>query len=281
MPWLNQLVITRSQAPAPNSSSPSLDIMPRAAVSRFFLARISAQIIAIGVRESVLPPMPTTSPSLTSFAASSSDITFSRRLRSRATVLRRSSRYPSVNSRPFLASTQPVHAHSRVEFLDQCIPARDRGPQTTPEALIASAVEVVERHTLLLDPGVVAEIEDPLAVDARELEHVIVGDGLKVRAEDFAGIDLAEAARIACGRVFLPLAAVHSRTVGRHGDDCVVATKTEALCRLDRRQNVRDAREAEAVEALHERGIDVPAVVQDFLPDLAVEQQVERVGAAV
>ena len=40
-------------------------------------ARISAQIIPIGVRDIVLPPMPTVSPSCTSAAASSSDTTFS------------------------------------------------------------------------------------------------------------------------------------------------------------------------------------------------------------
>ena len=55
-------------------------------------ARINAQIMAIGVRERVLPPMPTVSPSLTSAAACSSDTTFSCRLRSRSANLRLSSR---------------------------------------------------------------------------------------------------------------------------------------------------------------------------------------------
>ncbi|MNN73735.1 hypothetical protein D3C81_1898760 [compost metagenome] len=60
---------------------------------RFFLrARTSSQIIAIGVRDSVLPPMPTVSPSLTSLAASVSDMTFSRKLRSRSASRVRSSR---------------------------------------------------------------------------------------------------------------------------------------------------------------------------------------------
>ena len=91
MPWLNQLEIMCSQAPEPKSQSPSLEVMPRAHVA-FLRARISAQTIAIGVRESVLPPMPTVSPSLTSAAASSSDTTFSCRLRSRAASARSSDR---------------------------------------------------------------------------------------------------------------------------------------------------------------------------------------------
>src|SRR5688572_27861838 len=96
MPWLNQLDTIESQAPEPKSQSPSLDVMPRAHVSRCFRARMSDQIIAIGVRDSVLPPIPTVSPSFTSAAASSSDITFSCRLRSRSVNLRRSSRYDSA-----------------------------------------------------------------------------------------------------------------------------------------------------------------------------------------
>src|SRR5690348_1231866 len=194
MPWLNQLVMTRSQAPEPNNSSPSLDMMPREQVSRLRPARISAQIIAIGVRERVLPPIPTLSPSFTSFAASSSDMTFSCRLRSRATVLRRSSRYPSLNPIPILCLTRPIDAGFGVELLDERVPAGDRSLQSPPETLIAAPVEVRERHSLLLDPRVIAKVEDALAVDARELDHVIVGDRLHVRAEDLAGIGLAEAA---------------------------------------------------------------------------------------
>jgi len=90
MPWLNQLVSTWLLAPEAKRSSPSLDMMLREQESSLRPARISAQIIAIGVRERVLPPIPTLSPSLTSLVASSRDITFSRRLRSRSAVLRRS-----------------------------------------------------------------------------------------------------------------------------------------------------------------------------------------------
>src|SRR5579859_8196300 len=281
MPWLNQLVITRSQAPAPNSSSPSLDMMPRAAVRRCFRARISAQIIAIGVRESVLPPMPTTSPSFTSFAASSRVVTFSCRLRSRATVLRRSSRYPSVTPLPVPCLARPIDAGLGVELLDQLIPARNRRLQPVPEALIASPVEIRERYALLLDPGVIAEIEDALALDLRQLEHVIVGDGREMRAEDLARVELAEAAGIARRRILVALAPVHGGTIGCDRDDRVLAAEFEALRRLDRRQHVRDAREAETIEARHQRGIDMPARRDILPPNLAVEQKIERVGAAI
>ena len=91
MPRLNQLVTRCRLAPEANNSSPSLELMPRAQTRSRRPARISAQIIAIGVRDKVLPPMPTEAPSGTSAAASSSDMTFSRRLRSRSCVRRRNS----------------------------------------------------------------------------------------------------------------------------------------------------------------------------------------------
>ena len=91
MPWLNQLVRRCRLVPEAKSSSPSLYVMLRAQRRFLRLARIKAQIIAIGVRDKVLPPMPTEAPSGTSAAASSSDMTLSRRLRSRSRVRRQSS----------------------------------------------------------------------------------------------------------------------------------------------------------------------------------------------
>ena len=55
-----------------------------------------------------------------------------------------------------------------------------------------AAVEVLEAHALLLDPGVVTKVEDARALDVRELENVIVGDGVEMTAEGFAGVDLVE-----------------------------------------------------------------------------------------
>ena len=91
IPRLNQLVTRCRLVPEPNNSSPSLELMLRAQRRSLRPARIRAQIIAIGVRDKVLPPMPTEAPSGMSAAASSSDITFSRRLRSRSFVRRQSS----------------------------------------------------------------------------------------------------------------------------------------------------------------------------------------------
>ena len=83
IPCANQLEMMWLAAPDPSSRSPSVEMMQREQDRSFLRARISCQIIAIGVRDMVEPPMPTEAPSLTNEAASSSVTTFSRRLRSR------------------------------------------------------------------------------------------------------------------------------------------------------------------------------------------------------
>ena len=90
MPCVNQLVMMCLDTPEANSRSPSVDVIERETTRSFLRARISAQIMASGVRDMVQPPMPTWSPFSTSFAASSSDITFSRKPRSRPSVSARS-----------------------------------------------------------------------------------------------------------------------------------------------------------------------------------------------
>src|SRR5215208_1065169 len=66
-------------------------------------------------------------------------------------------------------------AHLGVEILDQPVPCR---------------ITVLYRDALLLDPGVVTEIEDALAVDVAKLHHVIVSDTFQMVTENLPGIDL-------------------------------------------------------------------------------------------
>src|SRR5687768_993218 len=156
MPWLIQLEIIRSHAPELKSQSHSLELMPRAQVSFLRPARISAHTIAIGVRESVLPPRPTVSPSFTSLAASSSVTTFSWRLRSRSTSFARRSRYDSPDM---------PRSGVLVEFGDELVPRGNRLLQIRPEGLELPPVEIRDGYALLLDPRVVAEVEHALALD--------------------------------------------------------------------------------------------------------------------
>src|SRR5688572_10588566 len=121
-------------------------MMPRAQVRFLRFARMSAHAIAIGVRESVLPPRPTVSPSFTSAAASSSVTTFSWRLRSRSASLARRLRY----------SPGMARARVFVEVADQLVPRGDRRLEPRPELGMLAAIEIGDRYALLLDPRVIA-----------------------------------------------------------------------------------------------------------------------------
>src|SRR5258707_681329 len=87
------------------------------------------------------------------------------------------------------ASTILLQAGCPVEFGDQCIPGGCRAPQVSPKALRAPLFERLERYTLLLDPGVVAEIEDARALGMGQFEHIVVGDAEQMLTEHFARAD--------------------------------------------------------------------------------------------
>src|SRR3990172_4228337 len=78
----------------------------------------------------------------------------------------------------------------RVEIRDELVPGGNRCLELRPECGVQSAVEISGRHALLLDPGVVAEVENPPPVHMRQLDPVIIGDGLKVAPENLAGVYL-------------------------------------------------------------------------------------------
>ena len=52
------------------------------------------------------------------------------------------------------------------------------------------------RDALLLDPGVIAEIEDTFAIDVTQLHHMVVHNALHVTGENLACIHFVESVRI-------------------------------------------------------------------------------------
>src|SRR5688572_1168403 len=83
-----------------------------------------------------------------------------------------------------------------VEIRDELVPRRNRSLQLRPECGVLAAVEVFDRHALLLDPGVVAEVENAPPVGICQLDEVIVGYTLEVMPEDLSGMHLIKATRI-------------------------------------------------------------------------------------
>ena len=82
------------------------------------------------------------------------------------------------------ASRTPVRAlKSSIRSSQAGTSSRRRGP----EAWIPPRLELLERDALLLDPGEVAEVEDPLALDASQLQEVVGRRSEQVLAEDLCG----------------------------------------------------------------------------------------------
>src|SRR5262249_39733137 len=116
---------------------------------------------------------------------------------------------------------------------DQAIPTRDGGHQVLPEVPVSPSIEILDRHTLLFHPGVVAEVEDPLTIDMSQFQHTVIGESFQMAGEDFAGADVVEARGMASGQKTLGFACVQRRAVGRNRHDDVVRTKIEMLRELD------------------------------------------------
>ena len=118
-----------------------------------------------------------------------------------------------------------------VELADQRVPGRQGVAQPGPETLGAAALERRQRHALLLDPGIIAEIEDAGTLVMGQFEHIVVGDAGEVLAEHLAGIDRVEAVGIVRGAEFAALADVERGGVGGDGDEEVVVCPDRAALR--------------------------------------------------
>ena len=82
-----------------------------------------------------------------------------------------------------------------VELLDQPVPLRQAVGDPVPERLRPAALEILDADALLLDPGVVAEIEDLAPQLVGELDDIVGRSRRQAGAEHFAGIDLVETGR--------------------------------------------------------------------------------------
>src|SRR5579863_7014227 len=78
-----------------------------------------------------------------------------------------------------MALAPPLHSlqllqqsGSLIEVRDHFVPRQQHGPQPLPEGLITPRLKVIYRNALLLDPRVVAKIEDAVAVAQAQLLQV-------------------------------------------------------------------------------------------------------------
>ena len=156
---------------------------------------------------------------------------------------------------PMIAGGRPAVTRAvrdlRVELVDQLVPAAHDLAGRRPERLVAPGLELLDRHALLLHPGEVAEVEDPVALGARRLEDVVLGDGGQPRPERLAGGHGVEPGREVAGDDPLQLRPVQLGAVGGDGQDHVVRPQPLVAGDLDGGEHVADRRQAEGPERRH------------------------------
>src|SRR6266542_2331516 len=173
------------------------------------------------------------------------------------------------------------HAGPAVELLDHGVPHRDDVLELAPPRLVAPHGELLQRDPLLLHPGEVAEVEDPLPVPQRGLQVVVRAHAGHVLSEHLAGVDRVELAPEVLPGGALPFAAVHRGAVRGQRHDHVVRAHPVILRGLDRGQDVADRRQPERGERLdHVRRHAVPRG-QVLPPHRRVQQPVHVVRGHV
>ena len=169
MPRLNQLVKRCRLVPAANSNSPSLDEMLRDAM----------EVAAAGADQGPDHRQRRARQG----AAADADrgaVGHQRRRRFERGDLFAQAAVALAGARQKLAvGDGQQRSPNPAAALNSAISASQAGTERRSPAqkLLASApLERRERHALLLDPGIVAEIEDPRTLVMGQFEHVVVGD---------------------------------------------------------------------------------------------------------
>src|SRR6202022_2176434 len=139
--------------------------------------------------------------------------------RGRQAVARRRSPRTRPSSAPSMGGQ---YSGAAVELLDHAVPDTKQLSQPAPVTLVTAGVEVGLADALLLDPGVVAEVEDAVAVDVVQLPDMGLGHAAEVLAEDTRRAHVVELGPADARHVGRPLAGVELGTVGRNRQHHVV-----------------------------------------------------------
>src|SRR5512144_2823422 len=97
----------------------------------------------------------------------------------RATLACRSRRRPAGRR----SLNRGLGADLPVKLLDHRVPGRDRAAQLPPELLGSPRLEFWQGDPLLLDPGVVAKVQDTVAIRLGQFEQMIGRNAREVLPE--------------------------------------------------------------------------------------------------
>ena len=152
---------------------------------------------------------------------------------------------------------------------------------SVPRALgvVPEGVEVLDVARLLLDPGVVLEVVDALAVLVRQLHHAVGLQAEHVQVVVKAGFLFAVGAVLLVE--LLNAAAVHHSGVGQNGADDIVLGQLIVLGHLDAAQDVCDAGDAEPGELFDELVGELELFFEVLLALCRVEKAQQTLGILV
>ena len=149
-----------------------------------------------------------------------------------------------------------------VEILDQPVPLRKAVGDAVPERLRPAALEILDADALLLDPGVVAEVENLAPQLIGQLHHIVGRDRGQAGAENLARIHLVERAAEMLFPIIVTLAVVERCAVGRDRDDDVIRPVVKLFCQLDRCDDVGETGNADIGEGRNQPAVELAAILQ-------------------
>ena len=112
-----------------------------------------------------------------------------------------------------------------IELVNESIPNGHVVPERAPEGLVATRLEHIQWRSLLLDPCVIPEIEDPVPVTFGAVDHVVGGDIAPVFTKHFGSIDVAEVIIEATSQCLFSLARIQGTAVCGHCDEGVIGSE--------------------------------------------------------
>ena len=145
----------------------------------------------------------------------------------------------------------------------------------------ATRFEHIYWRALLLDPRVVAEVEDAVAIAFVAVDHVVGGDRAKMLSKHFGSVGGGELTLEALGQCLASFAWIQVGAVGGNGDECIVGAVATQLGNLDGCNHVADCRETKMLEHLQDVLRYTFAFMQIAQTFVGVEQHVEFVSSAI
>ena len=168
-----------------------------------------------------------------------------------------------------------------VELVDELVELLRLRVDSVPRALgvVPEGVEILDVARLLLDPSVVLEVVDALAVVVRQLEHAVGLEAEHVKVVVEAGLlGVVRAVHLV---ELLDAGLVHHGRVGQDGADNVVLAQLIVLGHLDAAEDICNAGDTEPRELFDKLVGELQLFLEILLPLGRIEEAQQALGILV